>query len=142
MTATTATEIFYIVPGNDIIRTWYLEEPDPVTFAAVPVTSGTVSAFVAAVTSIPDDTTTAADPALVATTGHVGVPNPVPDVEYPEGTWGIRVDGAAITSALLDSLAPNSADPPKKFYLVVDRPGDVRRSQHLVYRRGLAVTTG
>jgi hypothetical protein len=129
--------VFYLSPGNDFLATFFLEAPDPTTFAKVPVTSGAISGFVA-ITNGP--TATAAHANLVATITHVGVAIPAAD-QYPLGTWSVTIDGAGLTQAILDPLfgaSGGGATP----YLIVDRTGDVRRYQKLKYAVQLAVANG
>ena len=123
--------VFYLVPGNDFLATFFIEEPDPTTFAKVPVTSGAISAFIATTNG---PLATAAHANLVAVVTHVGVIAPVPDGDYPLGTWSIAIDGAGLTQAILDPLFATATP-----YLIVDRVGDVRRYQKVVYKTQLAV---
>jgi len=123
-----------LAPDNDLLRTFYLEDVDPTTFAKTPVTTGTVTAFLAQ-TKDGD----AADPSLSVSASHVGVASPSAD-EYPEGTWGIEIDATVLTSALLEPLfgAANS----NKAYLVVQKAGAVRRYEQLTYATAIAATLG
>lgn len=81
---------------------------------AVPLTSGTVTAFLATSSG---PAATAADAALTMSPAHLG-----------NGEWLITFDAAVLTTALLDPLF--AATPP---FLIVQKPGDVRAYAPVVY---------
>ena len=107
-----ATKV-YLNPLNDLNLKVHLDEIDA-TGALVPVTSGTVTAFLA---TSKDSTAVAADPSLS-----------VAAVYLSAGDWLVTFDAAILTSALLAAKFA-SATP----YCVVAAPGRVRVYIPLVY---------
>jgi hypothetical protein len=119
-----------LAPDNDLLRTFYLEDVDPITFAKTPVTTGTVTAFLATTKD-----GSAADPSLSISAVHVGVASPTAD-EYALGTWGIEFDATILTSSLLATLFAATG----KAFLVVEKAGAVRRYEQLTYATAIAAT--
>jgi hypothetical protein len=105
---------FPLAPLNDFVLQATLKEVDATTGQYVPVTSGSVTAFLA--TSNASDAA-AADPSLVATAVHV-----------KNGRWLITFDAATLTKQLLSTLFA-SATP----YCIITRSGGFRRYVQLAY---------
>lgn len=114
-------------PLNDFTRTVLLEDVDAVTGVITPVTTGTVTGFLATSNS---PTAVAADPALSVSGVYIGGAN-----GYEDGTWLLEIDAAALTPTLLDSLFA-SVTP----YFIVSRANAVRRYEKLKYTPALAAT--
>jgi hypothetical protein len=123
-----------LAPDNDLLRTFYLEDVDPVTFATTPVTTGTVTFFL----SQTKDGSAAAT-ALSASAIHVGV-TVAATGQYVLGTWGLELDATILTSAVLEPLF--GATNGNKAYLIVTKAGAVRRYEQLTYATAIAATLG
>lgn len=96
-----------LYPLNDFFAKARLRSVNPATGVETPLTSGTVTAFLATSSG---PTATAADPALSMSPVHL-----------VDGVWLIFFDAAVLTTALLDPLFGTSAP-----YLIVQQPGGVR----------------
>lgn len=92
---------------NDFFVKTKLFAGNPTTGAVEPLTSGTVTAFLATSNAA---TATAADAALSMSPVHLG-----------DGLWLIFLDGAVLTTTLLDPLFGST--PP---YLIIQQPGGIR----------------
>ena len=103
-----------ISPGNDYEDFILLEETDATTGVVGPVTSGTVTGFLAATNS---STATAIDESLSVTGVYVGGAN-----GYDAGTWMFVIDATVITAALIGGKGT--------IYFIVQKAGAVR-----VYRK-------
>lgn len=123
-----------LAPANDFFATAYFEDINPTTFEAVPVTSATITAFIA---TSNDPAAIAADPSLSVSAVHVGVTTPTP-TQYPLGTWGVTIDATVLTVTLLDNLFGTPSVTP---YLIVVRAGGVRAYQKLKYLRSVPADT-
>ncbi len=123
-----------LAPDNDLLRTFYLEDVDPVTFATTPVTTGTVIFFLSTT-----KTGSAAATALQSSAIHVGVTNPTTG-QYVLGTWGLELEATILTTGATVSLfgAANG----HKAYLVVTKAGAVRRVETLKFQEYLDVDLG
>lgn len=126
---TTYADIGELSPLNDLDRTIELEEINPTTGVRTPMTTGTVTAFLA---TSPAPDATAADPTLSVSAVHVGGnPKARGEVNYKPGTWLVHIDGTALTVALLAAQF-GSATP----YLIVSVTGGVRKVGQLTYAPG------
>lgn len=96
-----------LYPLNDFFAKAKLRTLDPATGVETPLTTGTVTAFLATSSG---PAATAADAALSMSPVHLG-----------DGIWLIFFDATVLTTALLDPLF--AAAPP---YLIVQQPGGVR----------------
>ncbi len=123
-----------LAPDNDLLRTFYLEDVDPTTFALTPVTTGTVTFFLSQTKD-----GSAADPSLETSAVHVGV-TVAATGQYVLGTWGLELDATILTAALLEPLfGPTNSN---KAFLVVEKAGAVRRYEQLTYQSAYAATLG
>jgi hypothetical protein len=111
-----------LFPLNDLAFLVTLYTINPTTAAKEKITSGTVTAFLAAANT---PTATAADPTLTGTVAYVSA----------KGRWLVTFDGAALTAALLASSF-GSATP----YLIVEKAGDVRIAIELAYTATRSIT--
>jgi hypothetical protein len=114
-------------PLNDFNRTVLLEVVDGVTGVITPVTTGTVTGFLAT-SNLP--TAGSADASLSVSGVYIGGAN-----GYEAGTWLFAIDAAVLTPALLDTHFA-SATP----YFIVGRVSGVRRYEKLAYKPALAAT--
>lgn len=117
-----------LVPLNDFACTVLVEDVDPATGLIGPVTSGTVTGFIAADNS---PTATEADASLTMSGTYIGGAN-----SFAAGTWLFNFDAAILTPTLLNSLF-STATP----YFIVQRASGVRRYVALTYVPSLAATT-
>lgn len=99
---------------NDLAIKTKLKVINPTTGVVSPLTSGTVTAFLATTNTA---SAVAAAPALTMSPTHLG-----------GGVWLIFFDGAVLTTALLDPIFGSVAP-----YLIVQQPGDVRVYAALSY---------
>jgi hypothetical protein len=106
--------ILSLYPLNDFAVKIILKTIDETTGAVVPLTEGTVTAFLA---TSNDPTATAPDPTL--TTSGIHTKN---------GVWLALFDAAVLTPSLLDALFGST--PP---YLIVQQPNGVRVYAQLTY---------
>lgn len=110
-----------LYPLNDLVLEVKLTKVNTTTGATEPLTTGTVTAFIANANT---PTATAADPTLTGTCTHVG-----------SGRWIIEFDAAILTAALLASLFA-SATP----YCIVQVTNGTRTYIELVYAASRAAT--
>lgn len=103
-------------PSNDLAVTVTLQEIDSLTGVKNPLTTGTVTAFIATSNS---PTATAADPSLSVSATHLN---------NPAGKWLIFFDASVLTPALLSSLF-SAATP----YLIVEQTNGVRAYVEMSY---------
>src|SRR5690348_629197 len=94
-------------PLNDFAVKAKLKQIDPATGDVGPLTTGTVTAFLATSNSA---TATAADPSLSVDADHLG-----------DGVWLVSFDGAVLTPELLDPLFGATLP-----YLIIEQDGNVR----------------
>lgn len=115
-----------LYPSNDLAVTVTLEDIDSITGVKSPLTTGTVTAFIASSNS---PTATAADPSLSVSAVHTN---------NPAGKWLVFFDATVLAPGLLDTLF--SAAVP---YLIVEQSGGVRAYVEMEYvasRPGTVVT--
>lgn len=110
----TTTVVPELSPLNDFIFSIPVKDIDAAG-SEIPVTTGTVSAFLATSNSPTDD---AADESLRATLSYTGA----------GGIWLGRFDAATLTAELLDSKFANTAP-----YLIVQMTGGFRVYEKLKY---------
>lgn len=104
-----------IYPLNDFAMFVKLYDINSTTGAKTPLTSGSVTAFLAT-TNTP--TATSADPSLSVSCVHVG-----------SGKWLVFFDASLLTASLMDSLFGST--PP---FLIVQYPDGVRAYIELEYQ--------
>lgn len=114
-----------LTPLNDFNRLVLIEEVNS-SGVVVPVTSGTVTGFLATTNA---SGATAADATLSASLTYVGGAN-----DIAAGTWLFQLDAAALTLALLDTHFASSA----VAYLIVKKDNSVRRWERLEYSNQMA----
>lgn len=111
-----------LYPLNDLAVRVTLKVVDQTSGKVVPLTDGTVTAFLATSNS---PTATAADPTLT-TTG----------VNLNYGNYLIGFDGSVLTPTLLASLFATVTP-----YLIIQQPNDIRVYAELAYTPSRPVTT-
>lgn len=114
-------------PLNDLVFTLLIEDVNTGTGVITPVTTGTVTGFLATDNA---PTATTADPSLSISGVYIGGAN-----GFAAGTWLFNFDATILTAALLNTLF-NSATP----YLIISRSGAARRYVTLTYTPSLAAT--
>lgn len=116
-------------PLNDLNRYVLIEEVNS-SGVVVPVTSGTVTGFLATTNA---SGATAADATLSASLTYVGGSN---DIEA--GTWLFQLDAAVLTLALLNTHFGSTG----VAYLIVKKDNSVRRWERLEYVTSLPAEIG
>lgn len=109
-----------LYPLNDFLRTLLLETVHPTTGVTTPVTTGTVTGFLATSNS---PTATAADASLSVSGVYIGGAN-----DFDAGTWLFEIDAANLTAALLATHF-TTATP----YFIVKMDGAIRVFEKLKY---------
>jgi hypothetical protein len=110
-----------LAPFCDVLRTFFLETVDPVTFKTIPDVDSTLSGWL----GLTKESAEPPDPALVATIAHVGVETPDADHPYPLGTWGVEIDATLLTAERVALFTSGHA------YLIVQSIGGVRKYEKL-----------
>jgi hypothetical protein len=105
---------YNLYPLNDFTLSVSLKDVDPTSGSVVPLTSGTVTAFLATSKTA---SATAADPTLSVLATSIG-----------GGKWLIAIDAAALTPTLLDTLFASTSP-----FLIVQQPGNLRVFVPLTY---------
>lgn len=109
-----------LYPSNDFVRTLLLETVHAVTGVTTPVTTGTVTGFLATSSS---PTATAADPSLEVSGVYVGGAN-----GYDAGTWLFEIDADDLTPTLLATLFATATP-----HFIVKMDGAIRVYEKLKY---------
>lgn len=105
-----------LYPLNDLVLKAKLKEVVDGSLTATPLTTGTVTAFLATSNS---PTAVAADAALTGDCEHVA-----------GGAWRVAFDAADLDPALLDSLFGAT---PTACYCIIQQPGGIRTYVPLTY---------
>lgn len=116
-----------LTPLNDLDITIVLEDINTSTGTKTPITTGTVTGFLAT-SSAPDATT--ADATLSVTGTHVGGNPKLSGVtgNYDSGTWLFHLDASVLTIALLNTLFAQSTP-----YFIATKTNAVRKVGKLTY---------
>jgi hypothetical protein len=125
----TIPDLGELTPLNDLDLTIVLEDINTSTGTRTPITTGTVTGFLAT-SSAPDATT--ADATLSVSGVYIGGQTKITgqSATYDAGTWLFHLDASALTIALLDEKFA-AATP----YFIVSKSNAVRKVGQLSYSR-------